>query len=84
MATHPIKLRNKVKLEPKINKNLLALLGIIISLIISFKPSANGCRNPQKPTTFGPFRLWTAAIAFRSANVKKAIAISSGTNAISV
>jgi len=35
---------------------LFAWLGITISLATSFKPSASGCNNPQKPTTFGPLR----------------------------
>lgn len=84
IITQPIKLKKSVKLEPKINKNLFALLGITISLIINFRPSANGCKKPQIPTTFGPLRRCIAAIAFLSAKVKKAIAISNGTNVIKV
>jgi hypothetical protein len=56
ITTHPIKLKNKVRLEPKINKNLLALFGIIISLMINFNPSAKGCKKPQIPVTLGPTR----------------------------
>jgi len=57
----------------------LALFGIIISLTTNFKASANGCKKPQIPTTFGPFRLWIEAITFLSIRVKKAIAINNGT-----
>lgn len=35
---------------------LFDLLGKIISLKINLIPSANGCSNPQIPTTFGPKR----------------------------
>lgn len=73
-----MKLKKRVRKGPKINKNLLALVGIIISFKTSFKPSANGCKNPQKPTTFGPFLRWIAAMAFRSAKVKKATTINNG------
>ena len=38
----------------KIKITLLALLGIIVSLINSFKPSAKGCNTPKIPTTLGP------------------------------
>ena len=34
---------------------LFALAGIIISLKIYFRASANVCNNPNGPTTFGPF-----------------------------
>jgi hypothetical protein len=54
IAIHPIKLKNKVKAGAQINKKLLALFGIIISLITNFKPSAKGCKIPQIPTTAHP------------------------------
>jgi hypothetical protein len=56
------------------------LVGKIISLITNFKPSANGCKKPQTPTIFGPFRRWMEAIALRSAKVKNATTISNGTS----
>ncbi len=34
---------------------LSALAGIIVSLVNNLTPSAKGCNNPKKPTTFGPF-----------------------------
>jgi hypothetical protein len=78
IAAQPIKLKNKVTLGPKINKNLLALFGIITSLITNFKPSANGCKKPKIPTTLGPFLRWIDAITFRSINVKNATTINNG------
>jgi len=63
---------------PKTNKNLFALVGIIISLTTNFKPSAKGCKKPKIPTMLGPLRLWIEAIALRSAKVKKATTISKG------
>lgn len=50
----------------------LDLLGIIISLSSNFKPSTKGCKRPQNPTTFGPWRFCKDAITFLSAKVKKA------------
>jgi len=49
-------------------------------LTINFKPSANGCKNPQIPTIFGPLRRWIEAMALRSAKVKKATTINKGIN----
>jgi hypothetical protein len=70
------KLKNKVKIGAIIKITLLALLGIIVSLIKSFKPSAKGCKTPNRPTTLGPLRLCIPAITFLSNNVKKATEIS--------
>ena len=36
--------------------NLLAFVGITVSLLINFTASAIGCKTPQIPTTFGPRR----------------------------
>ena len=52
-----IKLNIKVNNGAKIKSIIFDRLGITISLIINFKPSANGCKRPQKPTTLGPFLL---------------------------
>ena len=41
----------------KINKKELELLGEIISLTNSLKPSPKGCNSPKTPTTLGPWRL---------------------------
>jgi hypothetical protein len=79
-ANQLIKLKNSVKNGPKTNKNLFALVGTIISLTTNFKPSANGCKKPQIPTTLGPFLRWIEAIAFLSAKVKKATTINKGIN----
>lgn len=55
---------------------IFAWFGIINSFIINFKPSANGCNNPNvPPSIFGPTRRCIAAIIFRSAIVKYAIEI---------
>ena len=45
---------------------LFALVGIIVSFENNFIPSANGCNNPKKPTTLGPFLYCTDAITFLS------------------
>jgi len=67
-----------VRIGENTNKKLLDFIGIISSFITNFKPSAKGCKKPQKPTTLGPFLLCIDAIIFRSANVKKATTISKG------
>jgi hypothetical protein len=56
MILHEIIL--KIKTMRGALKNIIAFarVGINNSLKISFAPSAKGCNNPQKPTTFGPFR----------------------------
>ena len=43
-----------VTIGAKIKITLLELEGIIISLKIYFKASANDCNKPKGPTTFGP------------------------------
>lgn len=62
-------------------KNIIKfeLLGKIVSLTNSFKPSANGCSNPTNPITLGPFLLWIIPIIFLSAIVKYATEINRGT-----
>jgi hypothetical protein len=50
------KLKNKANIGAIINTILLDLLGIIVSFINNFKPSAKGCKIPKNPTTFGPLR----------------------------
>ena len=72
------KLKKRVKNGPKTNKNLFDFVGIIISLITNFKPSAKGCKTPQIPVTVGPFLRCIEAIALRSAKVKKATTINKG------
>jgi len=46
---------------------------------MSFKPSAKGCNQPHKPTTFGPILRCIDAIPFLSAKVKNAIQSITGT-----
>lgn len=41
----------------KMNKNLLDLVGMMISLVNSFNASAIGCNKPFGPTRFGPIRI---------------------------
>ena len=41
--------------------------GMIVSFIIIFSASANGCSNPNGPTTLGPLRSCIAARTLRSA-----------------
>jgi hypothetical protein len=72
ITAHPIKLKYSVKNGANKNKNLFARFGIIISLTINFRASANGCNTPQNPVIFGPFRRWIEPITLRSARVKKA------------
>ena len=54
MIDQPSKLKKKVKMGAKIKLKVLALVGITDSFINNFKPSANGCNKPKKPTVFGP------------------------------
>lgn len=66
----PNKLKNKVKTGAKIKLKVLAFVGITVSLIKSFKPSARGCKRPKKPITFGPLRCCIDPIIFLSASVR--------------
>ena len=78
MTAQPIKLRVKVIKGAKINNNVSALLGIIVSLRNNFNPSDKGCNIPIKPITFGPSLLWIAPKILRSAKVKYATEINKG------
>ena len=51
-------IRNSSRLEPA---------GMIVSFMIIFSASANGCSRPNGPTTFGPLRNCIAARTLRSA-----------------
>jgi hypothetical protein len=55
-----------------INNIILDKPGIIVSLKINLKASANGCNIPNIPTTLGPLLLWIPAKIFLSNNVNKA------------
>ena len=83
-TTHKIKARVKDKIGPIIKIDILAWDGNIVSLANNFTPSLNGCNNPYKPTTFGPFLNWIDPNIFLSANVTKATAIKTGTIIINI
>ena len=55
---------------PRKNKLLLAAVGTMISLKISFTASAIGVSRPQGPTRLGPGRIWVQPIALRSHSVR--------------
>lgn len=74
----PRRLKKKVKIGAKMKLNVFEFVGITDSFSSSFKPSANGCNNPKKPTTLGPIRCCIPPIIFRSANVKQATLIKTG------
>jgi hypothetical protein len=63
----------KLRQGAKINSTQLDRTGIITSLSNNFKPSANACKTPQNPVTFGPLRLCIEASNLRSAIVKNAM-----------
>ena len=63
----------------KTKLNVFALVGITVSFSKSFKPSANGCNRPKKPTTLGPLRCCIAPMIFLSASVRYATEIKMGT-----
>ena len=69
IITHAKKPKNILNNGASKNKSGFALLGIVISLITNFKPSAMACNRPQNPTTLGPVRRCIKAINFRSAKV---------------
>lgn len=78
-TAQPIKLKIKVNIGAIKNITIFELLGKIVSLTNSFRPSANGCSRPKKPITFGPFLLCMIPIIFLSAIVKYATEMSKGT-----
>ena len=55
---------------PRKNRPLLAAVGTMISLKISFTASAIGCSRPSGPTRFGPGRIWVQPMALRSQSVR--------------
>ena len=68
----------------KMNTILLDPLGIIFSLVISFKASAKLCNIPKGPTIFGPLLNCINANTFLSAYTKKATDIKTGTITASI
>ena len=55
---------------PRKNRPLLAALGRMISLKISFTASAMGVSSPYGPTRLGPGRTCVKAMPLRSHNVR--------------
>jgi len=74
IITQPIKATTNVKMGDKTKIIGLLLLGITVSFIKSFAPSAPACNIPKVPTILGPRRRCTDAINLRSKTVKKATA----------
>jgi len=56
ITAQPIKLKIKVNKGAKIKIYKFELLGKMVSLTNSFKPSAKGCNKPKNPITLGPRR----------------------------
>jgi len=79
MTAQPTRLNINVIVGAAMKVAKLALLGKTTSFNNNFKPSAKGCNNPKKPTTFGPLRLCMEAMTLRSNSVKYATAINKGT-----
>ena len=57
MTAHATSAGASVSMGAMMNKNLLALVGTMISLSSSFKTSAIGCNQPRGPTRLGPTRI---------------------------
>jgi len=57
----------KVSIGASTNRNLFALLGMMISFSNSLNTSANGWNRPFGPTRFGPTRACMKPITLRSA-----------------
>ena len=70
ITTHPNRLKKSVNTGAKTKPKVLAFVGITVSLSSNFSPSAKGCNNPKKPTTFGPVLCCIAAMILRSAKVR--------------
>jgi len=78
----PTKLHHKLAKGLKCQIILFAVEGNKFSLVNNFTPSAIGCKIPQIPVVVGPNRRCTLANTFRSAKVKKAVAIKTGKTTI--
>ena len=67
MTAQAIIARQKVSIGAMRNSSRLEPAGMIVSFMIIFSASANGCSRPNGPTTFGPLRNCIAARTLRSA-----------------
>jgi hypothetical protein len=76
ITDHATKDKTKVTSGAKIKTTLSEPAGMTISLKTYFRKSANDCKSPKTPTTFGPFRICTAAQIFLSAYMRNARQIS--------
>ena len=55
-GAHIIRDKMRATAGDKTNKAGVASRGSVSSLIISLRPSANGCSSPRGPTMLGPLR----------------------------
>lgn len=55
-GVHMIRDKIMATVGDRINKAGVASRGNVSSLIISLRPSANGCSSPKGPTILGPLR----------------------------
>jgi hypothetical protein len=72
MTTQPNIAKDSETIGANTNNPTFDIVGKIVSLVKSFKPSAIGCNNPHTPTTVGPFLICIEAKTFLSAKVKNA------------
>src|SRR5713226_40088 len=68
----------KVSIGAKMNRNLLAPVGTIVSLNMSLMASAIGCSSPIGPTRLGPRRICIQPMSFLSHKVRYATQANSG------
>lgn len=55
-GVHIIRAKMRATAGDRTNKAGVASRGSVSSLIISLRPSANGCSSPRGPTILGPLR----------------------------
>ena len=70
MTAHAASAGMMVMIGPRKNRPLLAAVGRMISLKISFTASAIGVSRPKGPTRLGPGRICDQPMALRSHSVR--------------
>lgn len=78
IGAQEIRARDRAMIGESVNRIGDERVGLVVSFVISFRPSAMGCSSPRGPTRLGPLRSCMYPSSFRSKRVRNATAMRIG------
>lgn len=78
IGAQEIKAKARAMMGESVNRIGDERVGLVVSFVINFRPSAMGCSRPRGPTKLGPLRSCIYPSSFRSRRVRNATAMRMG------